>query len=311
MKINYKKYQKSGNTTWLILLTTMLLLCLNGNVKAQLNPLSAQYFLNQYQVNPAYAGFEDGLNINLNYRKQWSNIPGSPSTQGVTADYGIAKVGLGINVYNEKAGSLQRTKAMATYAYHLPLNDDNQKLNFGISIGVLDERVDYSRVNGDITDPSIGQFNNKGALFDGDFGFAYTSNTLNIEGAIPNIRSFIKQEEENNVDRSQFYTAASYRFQTGIGANTVLIEPKVAFRAVKGYDNIFDGGANVTFAGKLFLMGMYHSTNSASFGAGINYRNSLSFMGFYTTETSALQGSANGTFEVSLKAKLFGKKFPL
>ena len=307
MKINYKKYQMLSNTTWLLLLTTTLLLLSTNKAKAQLNPLSSQYFLNQYQANPAYAGLEDGLNINLNYRKQWSNIPGSPSTQSVTADYKMNKVGLGVNVYNEKAGSLQRTKAMVTYAYHLPLNNDNQKLNFGASIGLLDERVDYSAVNGDITDPSISQFNNKGSLFDGDFGAAYTSNSINIEAAIPNIRSFIKQEDDNNVDRSQFYAAASYKINTGTGANTMLIEPKIAFRGIKGHDNIFDGGANVTFSGKVFLMGMYHSTNSASFGAGINYKNSLSFMGYYTTETSALQGSANGTFEISLRAKLFGK----
>lgn len=307
MKINYKKYQLLSNTTLFLLLITAIIFISSNEVKAQLNPLSSQYFLNQYQVNPAYAGLNDGLNVNLNYRKQWSNIPGSPSTQNITADYKMNKVGLGVNVYNEKAGSLQRTKAMVSYAYHLPLNNENQKLNFGASIGILDERVDFSRINGDMTDPSLTQFNNKGSIFEGDFGVAYTSNTLNIEGAIPNIRSFIKQENENDVDRSQFYAAASYKIKSGTGENSVLIEPKVAFRGIKGYDNIFDAGANVTFAEKLFLMGMYHSTNSASFGAGINYKNSLSFMGFYTTETSALQGSANGTFEISVKATLFGK----
>lgn len=307
MKINFKKYQLFSNTNLFSLLIIALIAISSIDVKAQLNPLSSQYFLNQYQVNPAYAGLNDGLNVNLNYRKQWSNIPGSPSTQNITADYKMNKVGLGVNVYNEKAGSLQRTKAMVSYAYHLPLNNDNQRLNFGASVGLLNERVEFSGVNGDITDPALSQFNNRGSLFDGDFGIAYTSNTLNIEGAIPNIRSFIKQEEYNNVDRSQFYAAASYKITSGAGANAVLIEPKVAFRGIKGYDNIFDAGANVTFAEKLFLMGMYHSTKSASFGAGMNYKNSLSFMGFYTTETSALQGSANGTFEISVKATLFGK----
>ena len=307
MKINYKKHQLLSNTALFSLLITAIIFISSNEVKAQLNPLSSQYFFNQYQVNPAYAGLNDGLNVNLNYRKQWSNIPGSPSTQNITADYKMNKVGLGVNVYNEKAGSLQRTKAMVSYAYHLPLNNENQKLNFGASIGILDERVDFSRINGDMTDPSLTQFNNKGSIFEGAFGVAYTSNTLNIEGAIPNIRSFIKQENENDVDRSQFYAAASYKIKSGTGENSVLIEPKVAFRSIKGYDNIFDAGANVTFAEKLFLMGMYHSSNSASFGAGINYKNSLSFMGFYTTETSALQGSANGTFEISVKATLFGK----
>lgn len=305
MKINYIKHQMPSNTKVFVLFLTILISLSSKETKAQLNPLSSQYFLNQYQANPAYAGLTDGLNLNLNYRKQWSNIPGSPSTQNITADYKINKVGLGVNVFNEKAGSLQRTKAMVTYAYHLPFNDDDKKLNFGASAGILDERVDYSNVNGDLTDPSISQFNNKGSLFDGDFGIAYTSNSINIEAAIPNIRSFIKQEDNNNIDRSQFYATASYKINIGKGGNMVLLEPKVAFRGIKGYENIFDAGANVTFADKVFIMGMYHSTNSASFGAGINYKNSLSFMGFYTTETAALQGSANGTFEVSLRARLF------
>ncbi|MFA6275354.1 MAG: type IX secretion system membrane protein PorP/SprF [Pedobacter sp.] len=305
MKFNTKKYNGFKHTVCLLLLTTTLTILLTNKANAQLNPLSSQYFLNQYQINPAYAGLTEGLNLNLNYRKQWSNIPGSPNTQSITADYKLNKVGLGINVYNEKAGSLQRTKAMATYAYHLPLNNDDQKLNFGASVGIMNERVDYSNVNGDVTDPSIAQFNNKGSLFDGDFGAAYTSNTLNVEGIIPNIRSFIKQEEENDVDRSLFYAAVSYKINTGTGANAIEIEPKIAYRGIKGYDNIWDAGANFNFTNKVFLMGMYHSSKSASFGAGINYKSSLAIMGFYTTETSALQGSANGTFEISLKATLF------
>lgn len=305
MKINYKKHQFLSNTIGLLLLSLTFGLLGSSTAKAQLNPLSSQYFLNQYQANPAFAGIADGLNVNLNYRKQWSNIPGSPSTQSITADYKMNKVGLGINVYNEKAGSLQRTKAVATYAYHLPLNNDSQKLNFGASVGIMNESVDYSDVNGDASDPSIAQFNNKGSLFDGDFGMSYTSNKLNIEAAIPNIRSFIKQEDNNNVDRSQFYAAASYKILTGTGLNTLIIEPKVAFRGIKGYDNIVDAGANFNFAEKVFVMGMYHTTKSASFGAGFNYKNSLAFMGYYTTETSALQGSANGTFEISVRATLF------
>ena len=184
-----------SNTVWLLLLTITLLSLTGNKAQAQLNPLSSMYFLNQYQANPAYAGLNDGLNVNVNYRKQWSNIPGAPSTQVVTADYKMNKVGLGVNFFNEKAGSLQRTKAVATYAYHLPLNGENQKLNFGASVGIMKEQVDYSGVNGDISDPNITQFNNKGSLFDGDFGVAYTSNKLSVEAAIPNIRSFIKQED--------------------------------------------------------------------------------------------------------------------
>jgi type IX secretion system PorP/SprF family membrane protein len=301
MTINYKLIQKLN--IFLLLLITFISFS-TIEVKAQLNPLNSQYFLNQYQANPAYAGLSDGLNVNLDYRKQWSNIPGSPNTQSITADYKLNKVGIGINFFNEKAGSLQRTKAVATYAYHLQLNDGNQQLNFGASVGILNEHVDYSGVNGDLTDPSITAFNNKGSLFDGDFGIAYTSEKLNIEASIPNIRSVIKQED-NTVDRSRFYAAASYKLNAGSGENTLMVEPKVAFREIQGYKSIFDAGANFTFSGKLFIMGMYHSSNSASFGAGINYKSSLVIMGFYTTETAAIQGTANGTFEIGLRATMF------
>lgn len=305
MKNRKLPYLKLGKS---YLFSVLLSLTIYTTCKAQLNPLTSQYFLNQYQVNPAFAGKADGLIVNLNYRKQWSNIPGSPSTEAITADYKLNKVGLGLNFYNEKAGSLQRTKTVATYAYHLPLNHDHQELNFGASVGILNERVDYSSVNGDLSDPTIAEFNAKGSLFDGDFGIAYTSDKMNIEAAIPNLRSFIKQENNNNVDRSRFYVAASYKLNTGNGENALEIEPKVVFRGIQGYKSLVDAGANFTFAGKLFLMGMYHSSNSASFGAGINYKSSLAIMGFYTTETAALQGTANGTFEVSLKAILFKAK---
>jgi type IX secretion system PorP/SprF family membrane protein len=299
-----KKTYKIGPIITCTLIMMMSLLFYT-NASAQLNPLTSQYFLNQYQVNPAYAGASEGLKVNLDYRKQWSNIPGSPSTQSMTADYKLNKVGIGINVFNEKAGSLQRTKAMATYAYHLQLNKEDQHLSFGASIGLMNERVDYNEINGDQSDAILAEFNNKGSLFDGDFGVAYTSKTFNLEAAIPNLRSFVKQETNNNIDRARFFAAVSYKINTGNGANALEIEPKVVFREIQGYKSIIDAGANFNFTDKLFIMGMYHSSNSASFGAGINYQSSLAIMAFYTTETAALQGSANGTFEVSLRARLF------
>lgn len=74
MKFNYKIDSQFKHTVCLLLLTTALTALFTTKANAQLNPLSSQYFLNQYQINPAYAGLTDGLNVNLNYRKQWSNI---------------------------------------------------------------------------------------------------------------------------------------------------------------------------------------------------------------------------------------------
>lgn len=59
--------------------------------KAQIDPLSSQYFNNRYQLNPAFAGIEHGTNLNLGYRSLYNNIPGAPVTQAITADHGFNK----------------------------------------------------------------------------------------------------------------------------------------------------------------------------------------------------------------------------
>ena len=275
---------------------------------AQLNPLGSQYFQNQYLGNPAMAGINDGLQVNLAFRQQWGSIPGAPTTQAITADYRLNnKVGLGINLYTDEAGLLKRTRTTGTYAYHLPLLNDDQYIHFGLSLGFMYERVMNENINGDHDDLSIGRFNQRETFIDGDFGVAYTNSHITIQGAIPNMKNFLQKDEYNSVDRSLFFTSISYKWFADGDQNGTVIEPKVAYRGVKGYDNLLDAGLNVSMISRrLNLTGMYHSSQSATFGVGISY-NSFSLMGVYTTETSALRGYAGGNFEIGIRGE-FGKR---
>ncbi|MFD0941554.1 PorP/SprF family type IX secretion system membrane protein [Pedobacter boryungensis] len=294
---------KTNKNIIVILLTVPFLWAVNSQkVKAQLNPLGMLYYSNQYLGNPAMAGVDEGLNINLGHRQQWSGVPGAPSTQALTAEYGKNKVGLGLNLNNDVAGLLKRTRVAATYAYHLPLSD-SQKLHFGISLGMMYERVENEMIDGDPTDASLGKFARKENYFDGDFGVAYTSNGLTIQGAIPNLQQFIKKETNfKSVDKSTFLTAVSY-YWTLDPQNNASLEPKVTFRGVKGYHNIVDVGVNLGLVeDKVSIIGIYHSSKSATFGLGSTYK-SFFLMGMYTTETAALRSYVNGEFELSLGYK--------
>lgn len=284
------------------------LIIIHSAAKAQLNPLATQYFQNQYLFNPAMAGINDGFNINLSVRKQWSSIPGSPYTQAVSADYLLNRAAFGINVYNEQSGLLKSTRAVATYAYHIPLGQENQKLNFGLSAGVLSQRVPYDEVNGDPGDLSVARYNDRKSYVDGDFGASYTSNSLSVQAALPNLRSVFNNDSNNGtVDRALYFTSVSYRFGFGETANAFVLEPKFCFRGVKGYTNILDAGANLMLLdNQLSLQAMYHTSKSSTFGFGLN-KNSYSILAFYTTETSALNNYTNGNFELSLRLKLFDK----
>ena len=273
---------------------------------AQLNPMGAMYFQNQYLGNPALAGTESGLDFSLGIRQQWSLFPGSPQMQTFTASYALNdKAGLGLNVYNDQSGLFKRTRTVATYAYHLPLSEADHHLSFGLSLGFVNDRITTEDIRGNQGDSNVGAYNQRDTYVDGDFGMAYTSNNLNIQAALPNMKSFLKKDINiDAVGRGTFFSAISYKFQID-GAGGFGIEPKVAYRGVKGMDNLIDVGANVSYANnRVNLFGMYHSSKSSTFGVGLNYLN-IGFSGMYSTATAALNSYSNDNFEVSMKVRLF------
>ncbi|SHE76057.1 PorP/SprF family type IX secretion system membrane protein [Pedobacter caeni] len=276
-----------------------------NTAKAQLNPLSAQYYINQYVINPAFAGYTGGIKINGSYRKLWDNVPGAPVTQSLTADYGFKRVGIGLNVNNESAGLQRQTRVLATYAYHLRLNEKNDALHFGLSLGILSQRLEDTDLYGNPNDPLVGQYNNRKNYLDGDFGIAYTGNRLTVQASIPNLKTFLKKETIKLADVATFYSAVSYRFPISQGPDGFDAEPKVVYRGVKGHDNIWDGGVQVGMANRqVFAMVMYHSSESATFGLGMDYKSKYLISGTYTTQTSALSAYTNGSFELNLRLSL-------
>lgn len=271
---------------------------------AQLNPLGAQYYNNQYMANPAFAGATEGLKLNGAYRKLWAGIPGSPTTQNITVDYGFTRVGIGVNVNNETAGLLKDTRALATYAYHIPFKKAGTRLSFGLSLGLLSQGVDRGEINGNPDDIAVGERNGERNYFDGDFGTAFTVGGLTLQAAVPNLKSFFKKDDIKVADLVTFFSAASYRIDLNNGME---LEPKVTYRGVKGFDNLVDVGAQFALAEKkLMLMGVYHSNESATFGFGVDIKRRYLLSGMYTTQTAPLRGQTNGSFEINLRLA-FGK----
>ena len=298
------------NKTAKKLLTTLCLLGTTLCTQAQLTTFQNMYFQNRYIYNPAMAGFEKGFNLNVGYRQQWNGFAGAPKTSLLTADLQANdKVGLGINATSEEAGLIRNTRVMATYAYHLRLSEEDQHLNFGISLGVNDSRVRYNLINGDPTDAEINRFNHAKAYLDGDFGAAYTSKGLYIGAVLPNMKStFFKDSEERlDVDRLLFIGIASYKIPVGDGGSFKL-EPLAGLRVVKGHTNIIDAGANFNMDRYgLFFQTIYHSNQSLGFGAGLDQQN-FGFNVSYIIETGPLTTYTNGSFELGVKLKLFNKK---
>ncbi len=278
-----------------------LQMCDISSVFAQLNPLGTQYFNNQYLGNPAMAGLTEGLNVKLSLRQQWTSIDGAPSTQSITAEYRLKKAAFALNLYSEAAGLLKRTRVAGTYAYHLPLNDNDHQLHFGLSVALMYENIKQDEIDGDPNDGIVNRYTQRENYIDGDFGIAYTLGGFTLQGAVPNLQQFINEDKKfQGVDRSLFLLAASYRWNFGDPGSSTSLHPKVTYRGVKGHDNLVDIGFNLGLVNdKVGIICMYHSSKSVTFGLQNVYR-SITLSGMYTTETAALRSYTNGDFQLAL-----------
>ena len=291
-----------------VYLLPLALLGLTAASRAQLNPFQYMYYQDRYILNPALAGTDQGMTVNLGYRRQWNNLPGAPKTGILTAQYRAAdKVGLGLNIQDDHSGLIHSTRVVGTYAYHLPLNGEQDHLSFGLSLGVNDSRVDYNEVVGDVSDEEIAQYNQLKPYIDGDFGAAYTGERLMISASLPNLKStFFKESDTRfDTDRLLMVTAISYKLDLSNPTGILTLEPLAGFRIIKGYKNIVDAGLNFTMHNYgLYLQTIYHSNETLGMGIGMDQKSYL--LNFsYNLETGRLRTLTHGAFELGLKLKLF------
>jgi hypothetical protein len=68
------------------------------HVNAQLKPLAAAFYQNQYLINPAMAGVQGGTSFDLSYRTQLNSVPGALKEQALTGTYSFDKAAIGLNV---------------------------------------------------------------------------------------------------------------------------------------------------------------------------------------------------------------------
>lgn len=279
-----------------------------GNSSAQQDPMPAVYFQNQFLANPAMAGLDSGLNINVGYRKQWTDVPDGPVTTLFTGDYRVnPRMSAGLTVYSDRAGVLNHTRVGATYAYHLPLNEEqNEYLHLGLTLGVDNKRIQRNKIIGDQDDPSVDAYNRRDNYFETDFGMAYTNKQLTIQAALPNLAStFQNKQGVESRNTTMAYAAVSYKFGTH-SEQVTSWEPKVAIRGVRGYKSIVDIGANVSLARNFAnVFAIYHTSNSVTAGIGFHFKNTVEVQMSYTSQTAGVKTNVDGNFGVNVSIRLF------
>lgn len=117
----------------------------------------SDYIMNGFYLNPAMAGSEGYTIAGLSTRDQWVGLPNSPITDVAGVQWRIlreapmvtnnpftrqrevishsGRVGLGVYVFNDQNGLIQRTGAQFSYAYHIFIN--NRQLSFGLGVNTF------------------------------------------------------------------------------------------------------------------------------------------------------------------------------
>jgi type IX secretion system PorP/SprF family membrane protein len=275
--------------------SVLLVSLLSIDLLAQINPMAAQYFQNAYMANPAMAGINQGIRLNLGYRNQWINIEGSSRNLSVTGEYGYEKVVIGVNFKKDEAGLLSRSKFQASYAYRLPLNNEEGKLHFGISLGLQTNSLNVQNMEGSSNNQTVLGYNDQENVIDGDFGLAYSDKKFRIEGSISNLKNQFNIENNEIADYAIFMTAFTYMTQI----SGWQVNPKLVYRGVKNFEDLMDLGLELrTPDDQLGFMGVYHSNKSVSFGLTYHKLKQWQLLVLYNTPIQDFKSYAKGTFEV-------------
>jgi type IX secretion system PorP/SprF family membrane protein len=295
---------KHRRSIYIQIIMFLALLGTATTANAQLNEFQSMYFQNKYLINPAMAGADKGLILNLGYQGQFDPVPGNPKLMSATGEYNAGnRVGLGLNFGSNQAGLITNTRVVGTFAYHLPIGPEDQKLHFGVSVGGTFASIDYNKVSGNVNDPTLQNFNEGGRL-DGDFGIAYTDKLWTIQASLPNLNQHIGDDNNYSarqyIDRSVFYSAISYKIYVSDRINDFNLEPIVAYRGINGFKDIFDAGARFNMPEyHMNVSALYHTNETIAAAIGVTVDKLNIFLA--TANYIGRKGVyANNTFEIGL-----------
>jgi type IX secretion system PorP/SprF family membrane protein len=303
MIIRFNKMKKST-------LFTLVAILFATSVFAQQVPMYSHYYFNRFLYNPALAGSQDYGQAYLIYRNQWNKVADAPTTKAFTLDGPLKSemVGLGVSLFQDNAGIFNSTGGQIAYRYGLKLAAEH-RLDLGISLGFLDNRIDFNRLF--IKHPNdpvlLNQYKN-GTGFDATFGFNYTYDKLSIGFSVPQILSNkIVYDQITNIstidDEVQYGLVRHYigtiRYDFDL-TDKLSFEPIAMVRAIPGAPVQYDVNAMFNYDDKFWLGGMYRSQYAATVSAATRINKQFVVGYSYDMAVNAYKQYLRGAHEVML-----------
>lgn len=272
---------------------------------AQQQPMYSQYMFNMMNINPAYAGSRGVTSGTALYRDQWVGIPGSPKTSSFSLDMPLyeKKIGLGIQLYDDRLGIERSSGINASYAFRIQLTNSGT-LSLGLQAGLLNYRANYSEVRTfQPNDPSFSQ-NISGLLPAAAAGVYYNSDKFYIGFSTPALLktkiSYDNSTDVTSVTGRDLHLFLASGFVVSLNQD-LMLKPSVLVKAVSGAPVEYDLNTNLWIQNTLAL-GFSYRTGDALVGMIEFQMNKQLRFGYAYDKTFSNLGSLNtGTHELMLR----------
>ena len=264
-------------------------------------------FFNPLQYNPGYAGSRGSFNVTGVTRAQWVGWDGAPNTQFLSFHGPILRqnIGLGGNIAYDKIGSRSALNAMANFAYHMRLNEDNLRLSLGLSGGIQQYGYDFTGLI--VNDPTDANYLNSFRETKANFGFGAYLYDKNFYAGL-SIPRLIKRSIDNNTGNSylqrHIYVTGGYVASL---SSTFQLKPSVLVKYTGSGPIIADLNLSAHLFNRFWIGGLYRTTDCA--GVNFAYQIKEWFMAGYSFDFPLNGKFLNqwGTHEIVISFDLRGK----
>lgn len=292
----------------LIILSFICCLLWVDQTKAQQDPQYTQYMYNMNVINPAYAGLNEGLAINLLYRNQWTSLDGAPETYTLAVHSPVGeKTGLGLSVIRDQLGPVTETNAYADFSYTLQVST-NFQLALGLKAGVTFHDIGLNSL--ELQDPGDPFFSENVSRTNPNIGtgaFLY-SDKFYVGLSVPNLLNSVHLDETDlrfGSEVNHYFLTSGYVFEP-----TDKLKLKPSFLVKSSFDApvSFDLNMNALFLEKFELGVSYRLDDSFSGIVGFQATPDFRIGYAYDAVTSEINNVAPASHEIFLSYNIIFNK---
>ncbi len=275
---------------------------------AQQDPQYTQYIYNMNVINPAYAGLNEGLAINLLYRDQWSALEGAPTTFTVAAHSPIGeKTGLGLSVIRDELGPIEETNAYVDFSYTLQVST-NFQLALGLKAGATFHDIGLATLDlQDPGDPFFSENVNRTNPNIGTGAFLY-SDRFFVGLSVPNLLNSVHLDQDDlrfGSETNHYFLTSGYVFEPN---KNLKLKPSFLVKSAFDAPVSFDVNMNALFLEKFELGVSYRLDDSFSGIVGFQATPDLRIGYAYDAVTSEINNVAPASHEIILTYNIIFNK---